>query len=656
MAPNMKSWHEVVQLREDVKSNELSLSMFAADLYDVMNQRTGGRRVYQDPLEFFALTHPSSGLRDLVTDVAKRLKGQSDTAGRLLAVDYGGGKTHSLIALRHLFHDPQRLPRLSGVESFVNAIGFEPPRSRVAALCFDKLDIDKGMEVLSPDAAKRNLHYPWSLLAWQIAGQDGLAVIGQEGGTERDNPPTEQYLAQLLAIPGQQGLGVLLLMDETLMYVRAMTDGASEDDWWGRLSHFFQALTEAVQKTDRCAMVASLRSSRQEDNDAIGERLFGGLANIFNRLVGETAHTVEREDIPEILRRRFFTTESISNKSTYEPQAQLVARHIQQLASVLGNQESVREERAIVDHYPFHPGLIDTLYGRWTQLRTFQRTRGMLRAFAIALRDAEKWDTSPVVGPEVFLAQPHFNDLSEAASELARTASEHGGGESSTAWRPILAGELDKARGIQDEPGCTLGYREVEGAVMGVFLGSQPEPQKISSTELFKLLAPTDPDPIVLRKALHDWTKRSWFLDENSFPPDGQSERLPSEWRLGNQANLRQMHDTARREIEGKLVEEELVNSVRNHRGLKQGAGPARTHHLPSSSRDVSDDLNFHCVLLGPEAASRPAEPNEKATSFIDRATGPRSARNAVIVAVPHRDSLPDSARPSARLARMAKG
>ena len=56
----------------------------------------------------------------------------------------------------------------------------------------------------------------------------------------------------------------------------------------------------------------------------------------------------------------------------------------------------------------------------------------------------------------------------------------------------------------------------------------------------------------------------------------------------------------------------------------------------------MSDDLNFHCVLLGPEAASRPAEPNEKATSFIDKATGPRSGRNAVIVAVPHRDSLPE--------------
>lgn len=639
MASHMKAWHEVVRLRDDVKSGELSLAMFAADLYDVMMQRPGGRKVYQDPVEFFALTHPSRGLRDLVADVAQRLQGKSDTAGRLLAVDYGGGKTHSLITLRHLFHDPRRLPRLPGVESFVNAIGAEPPSARIAALCFDKLDRRKGMKVLSPEGEERTLHYPWNVLAWQIAGEAGLTLIGSTGGTERDTPPTEQYLAQLLAMPIHQNQGVLILMDETLMYVRAMTDGAPEDDWWGRLSHFFQALTEAAQKTDRCALVASLRSSKQEDNDPIGQQLFANVMNIFQRLVGETAHTVDRADIPEILRRRFFTTESISQQSDYEPQAQLVARHIRQLSTALDHQGEVHDERTLVAHYPFHPDLIDTFHARWVQLRTFQRTRGMLRAFAVALRDAASWDTSPVIGPGVFLAALHDDELAEAASELARTASEHGV-EEATTWRPILAGELDKARRIQQEPGCSLRHRELECAVMGVFLGSQPEPQKIGTMELVRLLAPTQPDSIVLQKALHDWTGSSWFLDENCFPVDGQPDQLPSEWRLGNQANLRQMHDVARQDIESTLVETELLKAVRNQRSFRQHSSPARLHNLPSSPRDVPDDLNFHIVLLGPEAASLPGDPNAQATEFIDRATAPRSARNAVLVAVPHRDSL----------------
>ena len=54
--PAQKPWHEVVSLRGDLKTDELSLAIFAADLYDVVMQR-GQRPVYEDPAEFFALTY-----------------------------------------------------------------------------------------------------------------------------------------------------------------------------------------------------------------------------------------------------------------------------------------------------------------------------------------------------------------------------------------------------------------------------------------------------------------------------------------------------------------------------------------------------------------------------------------------------------------------
>lgn len=58
-----KPWHNVVQLREDLKSGELSLAVFAADDYDVMMGKA--RPVYQHPQEFFALTYPTFNLREL---------------------------------------------------------------------------------------------------------------------------------------------------------------------------------------------------------------------------------------------------------------------------------------------------------------------------------------------------------------------------------------------------------------------------------------------------------------------------------------------------------------------------------------------------------------------------------------------------------------
>jgi hypothetical protein len=51
-------WHKVVRIRPDLKSGELSLNIFAADLYDVAMGKA--KPVYQDAREFFSLTYPTS--------------------------------------------------------------------------------------------------------------------------------------------------------------------------------------------------------------------------------------------------------------------------------------------------------------------------------------------------------------------------------------------------------------------------------------------------------------------------------------------------------------------------------------------------------------------------------------------------------------------
>jgi hypothetical protein len=127
-------WHQVVRLREDVRSGALSLTEFAADLHDVMMQR-GMRPIYEDPARFFALTFPTFSLRELAKDVVLRLAGKNTKAVRELDLTYGGGKTHTLITLRHLVHDPEALPHIPSVSQFVSHIGAALPRARVAALC-----------------------------------------------------------------------------------------------------------------------------------------------------------------------------------------------------------------------------------------------------------------------------------------------------------------------------------------------------------------------------------------------------------------------------------------------------------------------------------------------------------------------------------------
>ena len=127
--------------------------------------------MYENPAEFFALTYPTLNLRELVKDVCRRLSGESVLAYRKLSVNYGGGKTHALITLRHLVHDPDGLPNLPAIQEFMAHTGLQQlPRARVAALCFDKIDLERGIETLAPDGTVRMLRYPWSILAFQLAG------------------------------------------------------------------------------------------------------------------------------------------------------------------------------------------------------------------------------------------------------------------------------------------------------------------------------------------------------------------------------------------------------------------------------------------------------------------------------------------------------
>ena len=583
----------------------------------------------------------------MVKDVCLRLAGRSDKAYRKLAVNYGGGKTHTLIALRHLVNESTPLPDLPAVEQFRAHIGFDPPRARVAALCFDKIDLEKGVETIGPDGTIRMLKHPWSILAFQLAGAEGLRLIHAEGkDDERNTPPAEPLVVDLLSRPQEEGLATLVLLDEVLMYIR----GQAENDptWRGRLLSFFQYLTQAVVKVDRCAMVASLLASDPRKHDDFGNELLGDVSEVFGRQMEEDASPVSKEDVAEVLRRRFFKPESIRDPSVFRPHVTSVVGSIAAFDEQTRKARGAAEERYLKS-YPFHPDLTEIFYTRWTQLDRFQRTRGILRTFAIALRDAEKWDTSPLVGPNVLLSEPGKNDLAQAASELASVASVDSGTGKHQEWRPILEGELAKALTIQSET-TGLRHREMEQAVISVFLSSQPIGHKALTQELMVLLGAAGPDKIELEKGLRRWTELSWFLDEIEVATGeidaGGASQLPKAWRLGNRPNLRQMHhDACSNRVLPKLVESQIVNVIRKLKALTSGASAAgaRVHNLPERPRDIADDGAFRYGVLGPKAASESGKPSAEAKRFIDQTTSPdrpRVHRNAIVLAVPSRDGL----------------
>ena len=636
-----KPWHQAVQLRGDLKSGELPLHMFAADLYEVMMQN-GKRPIYEQPAEFFALTYPTYNLRNLVSEVVLRLAGKNDKAVRQLELTYGGGKTHTLITMRHLVHDPDRLPDLPAVEEFIATIGLKPPKTRVAALCFDKLDVETGMDVRSPEGKVRRLKQPWSILAYQIAGDDGLKLLNAEGkAEERNTPPAENTLTELLSLPLKANLGTLLLIDEVLLYAKVKV--RSEPGWIDILTSFFQYLTQAAGKVDRCCIVASLLSSEPKDQaDGVGQKIVSELYDIFQRQREAAVQPVEKDDVAEVLRRRLFDAESVKLRGAWNGHVIAAMTGILPLDSQTEKQGATATERYLKS-FPFHPELTEVFYTKWaSSIDRMQRTRGVLRTFALALREAEKWDDCPLVGPAVFLNAPNQQGLSEAARELVAIADTIVEDGQATRWTGIVESELACARQVQAEA-VAIRHRELEQAVMATFLHSQPKGRSAKSRDLLLLVGPCRPDKIELDKGLLRWSQTSSWLDDEHKPD--KDNQLRTEWRLGNRPNLQQMHSAIAAQIPADQVRRQLGDEISRLKTLSAGAAACgvRVHTTPKKPREIEDDGHFHYAVLEPTAVSESGKPNSEARRFLDETTGPekpRVFRNAVLLLAPSKDGL----------------
>lgn len=603
---NNNAWHQHCVLRDDVRQGTLELTEFAADLYAV---RTGDApNVYRVPELFFARTYPTNNLKQLVRDVLHRLSGRGGTPVINVQVAYGGGKTHALIALLHLAEHGTELQTHPTVQEFIGFSGLDTlPQARVALLPFDKFDVKNGLSVVSPDGKQQQVKTPWGALAYQLAGDEGLAKVAtHEAGYIT---PAQPLLAELLKVPQAEGLSTLILLDEALMYMRGTVN--EDPNRLGTFRDFFQGLTQAVASVEHSAIVASLISSDTVAHDPIAAQVLSTIGNIFQRLQ-ESVEPVSEEGISELFRRRLF--EHVPPEKTRRAVVDNLIASRQKLP-LQDRHKDPEASDELVKAYPFHPELIKVFYQKWTQLSQFQRTRGVLRTFVIALREADETDPSELVGPTTLLGTD--TQLSGAIEELI------GACEEGNEWTPILRGELEKARTLHKELPF-LKAREIEAAVIATFLHSQPTKQKAELTDLHLLLANADIDPASIEEGLSEWRKASWFLKEDE-----------SGWALGATPNLTRMHVRAMERLTEAQIDEDLVKRIRNA-NLGQNTEKVAVHTLPQSPADIPDTPELHFVIAEPEYAAVPGEEVAPALKAFFERTYP----NSVILLAPESSRL----------------
>jgi len=333
----MKPFHTVAIPHEDIKSGALEMSVFAADLWSA--SRGSGPQEYSNPDVFFRKTYQTDGLKELLETVQKRLEGRGGDSVLQVQTPFGGGKTHSMIALYHKAGEWN---------------------AKRVVLVGTVLDGDKTL---------------WGEIECQLTGE--IRYL-----TGRTSPGREALNKVLTA-----NAPVLILMDELMEYMTKASGVKVEDTTLAEQTlAFMQELSEEASSISGVCALVTLQSSFIEQSSEAAERLLSKLKKTLGRKEKVYA-PVKDSEVTKIIRKRLFST--IDERAAEAVVSNLVDYFANQSILPAGTEKSDYRTR-FLDSYPFVPEVIDVLYHRWGSYPEFQRTRGVLRILALVIHSMLK--------------------------------------------------------------------------------------------------------------------------------------------------------------------------------------------------------------------------------------------------------------------------
>lgn len=457
VASNLKPWREVIKPNQEVAQGSYQQAEFAADLQQVYDGRADTTQ-YGNPVGFFNHTYITPGIRTLLVNTLRRLAGKGGHPVIQTKTGFGGGKTHSLIALYHLVRNSDVLLNYQeGVDTRVSS----EVRAIIEEADYNEDPVDLGrvavlvgtfLSATDPDETENGdpLNTLWGVMAHQLGGQEGYDLIGE--ASRRGTAPGGSQLDVLFRSVGP----CVILIDELVAYVR--NAGAAQDS----IYTFVQSLTQSVRRSDNVALVLTLPDSRVEAGGDAGiealervERLLGRIEAVWEPLAVDESF--------EVVRRRLFgeLNSDAARDETCEAFARMYSRSRSDYPQGVAEQKYLERMKAC---YPIHPEIFDRLYSDWSSIPAFQRTRGVLRMMAGCVnRLYLDNNASPLIMP----ADLPLGDIA-LANEFIRLLS----GE----WRAVLS-EVDSDNSRTDNIDReNQRFADVGGAARriarAVFLGS----------------------------------------------------------------------------------------------------------------------------------------------------------------------------------------
>lgn len=628
---DLPSWRDVILPHPDVSEGRYKNAEFAADLAQVARGTAASE--YQDPVEFFERTYVTEGMAALLEQALRRVSGGDGDPVIQLKTAFGGGKTHSMLALYHLLNGGAPLDKLPSVQPIADRAGVSTlPKINVAVLVGTDLNPTKSKRPAGiPGISARTL---WGDMAAQLAidATDDLDERRRLYNFVRDADskgvsPGSEALKNLFDAAGP----CLVLMDELVAYARKLYD--RKDLVAGTFDNFLtfvQEVTEAANASKNSLVVASIPESDLEIGGEAGRQALRAIEHTFGRMESIWQPVAANEGF-EVVRRRLFG--SCRNPKAREE----VCAHFSEMYRENRNDfpieccEKDYRDR-MVSCYPIHPEVFDRLYEDWATLEGFQRTRGVLRLMAAVIHDLwMKNDPSPMIMP----GSIPMDDLG-VRNELTRHLP--------PGWNAIVDSEID---GKSSTPyhndqanaryGSKLASRRVARAIM---LGSAPSSsaQKVRGIEKSHIrLGVVQPGEniSIFNDALTTLgTSLSYLYSDQS----GDRYWYDTQPTLRKTAEGRALH-IPRLEVEDEI--KRRLKLLAKPRGAFAGV-----HTCPDSPASVPDDREARLVILNPaDTYDLPAADCAAMKAATDILTNlgksPRTSRNMLVFLAPDERLMP---------------
>ncbi|MGI8916698.1 MAG: ATP-binding protein [Chloroflexota bacterium] len=625
----LRPWRDVITPHDDVSRGRYDLAEFAADLAQVLSGKAEPE--YQDPVEFFNRTFLTEGMRMLLTAAVTRVGGKGGEPVVQLKTAFGGGKTHTMLALYHLVRSPGKLARLAGVQDVLRAANVTTlPAVKVAVLVGTALDT----AVAHVDSGGNGIEVRtlWGEMAAQLGGKTAYAMV-QEADRHGVSPGGDT----LVALFDRFGPCVILI-DELVAYARNLfnNEGRLPAGTFESVMTFVQALTEAAKRSKHSMVVASIPESGMEIGTQGGQETLTRIEHTFGRLEAIWKPVGPQEGF-EVVRRRLFgpVRDEAAKEAVCLAHSRLYAGDSTDFPGDCRQAAYLDRLRAA---YPIHPEVFDRLYNDWGSLERFQRTRGVLRLMAACIHALWLRNDCSV------LSQPGSLplDVPRVRDELLRYLPE--------GWNSVLDRDVDGERAEPrriDEGNVRYGqFLAAQRVARAIFLGSAPHivgqnVRGVDEAHIHLGVAQPGEPLAVFNDALARLTEHLTYLYSGN-----------RRYWYDTQPNLRREAEERASRVDPYEVTQEIVKRLRAEKdgGIFRAVHWITTPAHPTGSAaplggDVPDEQRVRLVVLPPDAVHRrsatTSPAREVAARILEhRGNSPRRFRNTLLFLAPDAEAM----------------